>query len=94
MGSPVLDFHTLVTFGFTFGLLRRAPEAQHAPEDHVGQGHEPAQSHVARRRPVADDEGPQDEEVDVGPSHEGLPRPRREMRAFGPDVAPGALMRP
>ncbi len=74
----------LVTFGFKFGftpgrtitLLRRAPVAQHAPEYHVGQRHEPAQKHVARRRPVADDEGPQDEHLYVRASRIRLPRPQ------------------
>ena len=59
---------------------RGAPVVEHAPQHRVGQRHEPAKTDVARRRPTADDEGPQDEEVDVGPSHEGLPRPR------GPDA--------
>ena len=59
---------------------RGAPVVEHAPQHRIGQRHEPAKTSVARRRPVADDEGPQDEQVDVGSSHECLPRPR------GPDA--------
>ena len=59
---------------------RGAPVVEHAPEDRVGQRHEPAEVRVARLCPTADDERPQDEEVDVGSSHECLPRPR------GPDA--------
>ena len=59
---------------------RGAPVVEHAPEDRVGQRHEPAKTSVARLCPTADDEGPQDEQVDVGSSHECLPRPR------GPDA--------
>ena len=59
---------------------RGAPVVEHAPEDRVGQRHEPAKTNVARLCPTADDERPQDEQVDVGSSHECLPRPR------GPDA--------
>ena len=59
---------------------RGAPVVEHAPEDRVGQRHEPAKTSVARLCPTADDERPQDEQVDVGSSHECLPRPR------GPDA--------
>ena len=59
---------------------RGAPVIEHPPQDWVGQRDEPAKTGVARRRPTADDERPQDEEVDVGSSHECLPRPR------GPDA--------
>ena len=59
---------------------RGAPVVEHAPQHRIGQRHEPAKTSVARLGPAADDEGPQDEEVDVGFSHECLPRPR------GPDA--------
>ena len=44
---------------------RGAPVIEHPPQHRIGQRDEPAKTSVARRRPVADDEGPQDEEVDV-----------------------------
>ena len=62
---------------------RGAPVVEHAPQHRVGQRHEPAKTSVARLGPTADDEGAQDEQVDVGSAHERLPRPR------GPDAVEG-----
>ena len=59
---------------------RGAPVVEHAPQHRIGQRHEPAKTSVARLCPTADDERPQHEQVDVGSSHECLPRPR------GPDA--------